>query len=180
MTMWRWSLGRNSLHIRDGRCHSAPTPVIDPSSLGSLSVRPSSPISLCISVCCCCVNWWRTHKVPSSAMTSSRSDPPPLVWWGNEARQLTHKARHHKGSRGILTSVCSLPHLFFFLLICPVAKSNVFPALQLYSVFFFLQDFLQSLSQASRGTIQEKLRWIFGLYDLNGDGYITKAEMTSV
>lgn len=43
-----------------------------------------------------------------------------------------------------------------------------------------LQDFLQSLSQASRGTIQEKLRWIFGLYDLNGDGYISKAEMTSV
>ncbi|XP_057378074.1 Kv channel-interacting protein 1-like [Daphnia carinata] len=42
------------------------------------------------------------------------------------------------------------------------------------------EDFLQSLSQASRGTIQEKLRWIFGLYDLNGDGYITKAEMTSV
>ncbi|KZS11675.1 Guanylyl cyclase-activating protein 2 [Daphnia magna] len=42
------------------------------------------------------------------------------------------------------------------------------------------EDFLQSLSQASRGTIQEKLRWIFGLYDLNGDGYISKAEMTSV
>ncbi|XP_046454095.1 Kv channel-interacting protein 1-like [Daphnia pulex] len=42
------------------------------------------------------------------------------------------------------------------------------------------EDFLQSLSQASRGTIQEKLRWIFGLYDLNGDGYISKSEMTSV
>ena len=52
-----------------------------------------------------------------------------------------------------------------------------------FSVWFFCvdtQDFLQSLSQASRGTIQEKLRWIFGLYDLNGDGFITKAEMTSV
>jgi len=42
------------------------------------------------------------------------------------------------------------------------------------------EDFLQSLSQASRGTVQEKLRWIFCLYDLNGDGYISKAEMTSV
>ena len=39
---------------------------------------------------------------------------------------------------------------------------------------------MQSLSQASRGTVQEKLRWVFCLYDLNGDGYITKAEMTSV
>lgn len=43
-----------------------------------------------------------------------------------------------------------------------------------------VQDFLQSLSQASRGTVQEKMRWIFCLYDLNGDGYISKAEMTSV
>ena len=43
-----------------------------------------------------------------------------------------------------------------------------------------MQDFLQNLSQASRGTVQEKLRWIFCLYDLNGDGYISKAEMTSV
>jgi len=42
------------------------------------------------------------------------------------------------------------------------------------------EDFLQNLSQASRGTVQEKLRWIFCLYDLNGDGYISKAEMTSV
>lgn len=46
--------------------------------------------------------------------------------------------------------------------------------------FSSLKDFLRSLSQASRGTVQEKMRWIFGLYDLNGDGYITKAEMTSV
>lgn len=45
---------------------------------------------------------------------------------------------------------------------------------------WILQDFLQSLSQASRGTVQEKLRWIFCLYDLNGDGFISKAEMTSV
>jgi Ca2+-binding EF-hand superfamily protein len=32
----------------------------------------------------------------------------------------------------------------------------------------------------SRGTVQEKLQWIFGLYDLNGDGLITKKEMLEV
>ena len=42
------------------------------------------------------------------------------------------------------------------------------------------KDFLRSLSQASRGTVDEKLRWVFSLYDLNGDGYITKSEMMSV
>ena len=28
--------------------------------------------------------------------------------------------------------------------------------------------------------MQEKLQWIFGLYDLNGDGLITKNEMLDV
>lgn len=32
----------------------------------------------------------------------------------------------------------------------------------------------------SRGSVQEKLQWIFGLYDLNGDGLITKNEMLDV
>lgn len=32
----------------------------------------------------------------------------------------------------------------------------------------------------SRGSVQEKLQWIFGLYDLNGDGLITKKEMEEV
>jgi Ca2+-binding EF-hand superfamily protein len=33
------------------------------------------------------------------------------------------------------------------------------------------------LSILSRGTIDEKLRWIFNLYDLNRDGKVTKDEM---
>lgn len=36
------------------------------------------------------------------------------------------------------------------------------------------------LSKVSRGSVQEKLQWIFGLYDLNGDGLITKKEMLEV
>lgn len=49
-------------------------------------------------------------------------------------------------------------------------------------VFFLicLQDFLSILSKVSRGSVQEKLQWVFGLYDLNGDGLITKTEMLEV
>lgn len=32
----------------------------------------------------------------------------------------------------------------------------------------------------SRGSVNEKLQWVFNLYDLNGDGLITKAEMVDV
>ncbi|GFX14686.1 hypothetical protein TNCV_4016841 [Trichonephila clavipes] len=31
-----------------------------------------------------------------------------------------------------------------------------------------------------RGSIQEKLQWAFKLYDLNGDGRITKKELTDI
>ena len=36
------------------------------------------------------------------------------------------------------------------------------------------------LSILSRGTMDEKLRWIFNLYDLNGDGKVTKEELLLV
>ncbi|XP_025834830.1 Kv channel-interacting protein 4-like [Agrilus planipennis] len=42
------------------------------------------------------------------------------------------------------------------------------------------EDFLGILSKVSRGSVQEKMQWIFGLYDLNGDGLISKAEMIDV
>jgi Ca2+-binding EF-hand superfamily protein len=42
------------------------------------------------------------------------------------------------------------------------------------------QDFVQGLSILSRGSLDEKLRWAFSLYDINGDGYITREEMTDV
>ncbi|GFT22232.1 kv channel-interacting protein 4 [Nephila pilipes] len=42
------------------------------------------------------------------------------------------------------------------------------------------KDFIQCLSLMCRGTIQEKLQWAFKLYDLNGDGRITKKELTDI
>lgn len=36
------------------------------------------------------------------------------------------------------------------------------------------QDFVIGLSVLLRGSVTEKLRWAFNLYDINKDGYITK------
>lgn len=51
------------------------------------------------------------------------------------------------------------------------AKTNFIP---------MLQDFVTGLSILSRGSIDEKLRWTFSLYDINGDGCITREEMTDI
>ena len=39
---------------------------------------------------------------------------------------------------------------------------------------------LVSLSTLLHGTLQEKIAWTFRVYDLNGDGVITKTEMGNV
>lgn len=36
------------------------------------------------------------------------------------------------------------------------------------------QDFVLGLSVLLRGSVTEKLRWAFNLYDINKDGYVTK------
>lgn len=42
------------------------------------------------------------------------------------------------------------------------------------------EQFARSLSQVTRGSEMEKIDWIFELYDLNGDGYITRSEVREV
>ncbi len=49
-----------------------------------------------------------------------------------------------------------------------------------HDVCLLSQDFVMGLSVLSRGTVDEKLRWTFNLYDINRDGYITKGEMKDV
>ncbi|KAM8971932.1 A-type potassium channel modulatory protein KCNIP1-like [Pelodytes ibericus] len=55
---------------------------------------------------------------------------------------------------------------------------NAFDAAQSGSVKF--EDFVTALSVLLRGTIHEKLRWTFNLYDINKDGYINKEEMMDI
>ncbi|XP_022080920.1 uncharacterized protein LOC110973958 isoform X2 [Acanthaster planci] len=42
------------------------------------------------------------------------------------------------------------------------------------------EEFVTGLSVLSRGTLEDKLNWAFKLYDINGDGGITREEMLSI
>ncbi|XP_043843833.1 Kv channel-interacting protein 1 isoform X1 [Dromiciops gliroides] len=55
---------------------------------------------------------------------------------------------------------------------------NAFDTSQTGSVKF--EDFVTALSILLRGTVHEKLRWTFNLYDINKDGYINKEEMIDI
>uniref|UniRef100_A0A8C0GGZ3 Potassium voltage-gated channel interacting protein 1 n=1 Tax=Chelonoidis abingdonii TaxID=106734 RepID=A0A8C0GGZ3_CHEAB len=55
---------------------------------------------------------------------------------------------------------------------------NAFDTAQTGSVKF--EGFVMALSTLLRGTVHEKLRWTFNLYDINKDGYINKEEMMDI
>lgn len=61
-----------------------------------------------------------------------------------------------------------------------IPNIRTFSLLKHLNVLFMFQDFVQNLSVLSRGSLDEKLRWAFTLYDINGDGCITREEMTDI
>merc|ERR1712012_380229 len=46
--------------------------------------------------------------------------------------------------------------------------------------FITFEDFVLGLSILVKGCLEDKLRWIFSLYDQDRDGYISRGEMEEV
>ena len=45
---------------------------------------------------------------------------------------------------------------------------------------FSVQEFMTTLSIASKGNARDKLHWAFKMYDLNGDGQVSRSEATEI
>lgn len=57
-----------------------------------------------------------------------------------------------------------------------------FKKIQIHTYWYLLysQEFVVGLSVLARGTMTERLEWAFNLYDINGDGLITREEMLNI
>lgn len=88
---------------------------------------------------------------------------------------LTEECFHHIyssffpwGDQSYHGSICSYSHYIFSLM--DASGSGVIT----------FEDFVLTLALLLRGTEEDKLRWVFQLYDLNGDGWISREEMEDI
>lgn len=63
---------------------------------------------------------------------------------------------------------------------CKFPTFIVFVSLLTFFLYVNEQDLLVTLSTLLRGSVYERLRWTFKLYDINGDGCIGRNELAKL
>jgi len=66
--------------------------------------------------------------------------------------------------------------------VCVCLSASLSPKLHVVwaPLFYCFQDLVTGLSVLARGSVEEKLEWAFGLYDINGDGVVARDEMLNI
>ncbi|XP_044031077.1 calsenilin-like isoform X2 [Siniperca chuatsi] len=105
---------------------------------------------------------------------------------------LTNANWYHKHIKRGLILIKTNILINLFLYISFVHIHHLFSDATTYAHFLFnafdmdrsgsirFEDFVIGLSVLLRGSVTEKLRWAFNLYDINKDGYVTKEEMMAI
>lgn len=59
-------------------------------------------------------------------------------------------------------------------------EAYLFSLLNAFHFFYSTQEFLLAIDVTSSGTPEEKLKWAFRMYDVDGNGVIDIQEMTKI